>query len=48
MHRNADIAVRFFRPEQDDVIALHVGNTELGLYAHESFIARHGEPTASC
>jgi tRNA G46 methylase TrmB len=22
-----------------------VGNTELGLYAHESFIARHGEPT---
>jgi hypothetical protein len=22
-----------------------VGTTELGLYAHESFIARHGEPT---
>lgn len=45
LRRDADIAVRFFRPEQDDVIALHVGNTELGLYAHESFIARHGEPT---
>jgi hypothetical protein len=28
--------VRFFRPEQDDVIALCVGRTELGLYAHES------------
>jgi len=45
LRRDADIAVRFFRPEQDDVIALHVGNTELGLYAHEAFIARHGEPT---
>ena len=45
LRRDADIAVRFFRPEQDNVIALHVGNTELGLYAHESFIARHGEPT---
>ena len=44
LRRDADIAVRFFRPEQDDVIALHVGSTELGLYAHESFIARHGEP----
>ena len=44
LRRDADIAVRFFRPEQDDVIALHVGNTELGLYVHESFIARHGEP----
>jgi DNA-binding transcriptional LysR family regulator len=46
LRRDADIAVRFFRPEQDDVIALHVGNTELGLYVHESFIARHGEPTS--
>jgi DNA-binding transcriptional LysR family regulator len=45
LRRDADIAVRFFRPEQDDVIALHVGNTELGLFAHESFIARHGDPT---
>ena len=45
LRRDADIAVRFFRPEQDDVIAVHVGTTELGLYAHESFIARHGEPT---
>ena len=44
LRRDADIAVRFFRPEQDDVIALHVGNTELGLFVHESFIARHGEP----
>ena len=45
LRRDADIAVRFFRPEQDDVIAVHVGDTELALFAHESFIARHGEPT---
>jgi DNA-binding transcriptional LysR family regulator len=44
LRRDADIAVRFFRPEQDDVIAVHVGDTELALYAHESFVARHGEP----
>jgi DNA-binding transcriptional LysR family regulator len=44
LRRDADIAVRFFRPEQEDVIAAHVGNTELGLFAHESYLARHGEP----
>ena len=44
LRRDADIAVRFFRPEQEDVIAAHVGDTELGLFAHESYLARHGEP----
>ena len=44
LRRDADIAVRFFRPEQEDVIATHVGNTELGLFAHDSYLARHGEP----
>ena len=44
LRRDADIAVRFFRPEQDDVIAVCVGRTELGLYAHEAYLARHGEP----
>ena len=44
LRRDADIAVRFFRPEQEDVIAVHVGDTELGLFVHESFLVRHGEP----
>ena len=44
LRRDADIAVRFFRPEQEDVIATHVGNTEVGLFAHEDYLARHGEP----
>lgn len=44
LRREADIAVRFFRPEQDDIIARKVGDTELGLFAHESWLARWGEP----
>lgn len=45
LRRDADIAVRFFRPAQDDLIAVCVGHTELGLYAHQAFLARHGEPS---
>ena len=45
LRRDADIAVRFFRPQQDSLIAIKVGETELGLYAHEDYLARHGIPT---
>jgi DNA-binding transcriptional LysR family regulator len=45
LRRDADIAVRFFRPSQDDIIAIKVGDTSLGMYAHEDYIKRHGEPT---
>jgi DNA-binding transcriptional LysR family regulator len=45
LRRDADIAVRFFRPDQDDVIAVHVGMTELALFAHTRYIERHGMPT---
>lgn len=38
VRREADIAVRFFRPEQDDVIAVSVGRSEVGLFAHQSFV----------
>jgi DNA-binding transcriptional LysR family regulator len=46
LRRDADIAVRFFRPSQDDLIAVKVGDTALGMYAHEDYLKRHGEPTA--
>lgn len=39
LRREADVAVRFFRPEQDDVIALSVGHTEVGLFAHRDLVA---------
>jgi DNA-binding transcriptional LysR family regulator len=45
LRRDADIAVRHFRPQQEDVIARKLGEGELGLYAHEDYIARFGEPT---
>jgi DNA-binding transcriptional LysR family regulator len=45
LRRDADIAVRFFRPSQDDLIAIKVGDTSLGMYAHEDYLKRHGEPT---
>ncbi len=44
LRRDADIAVRHFRPQQDDLIARKVGDTEMGLFAHESYLARFGEP----
>lgn len=45
LRRDADIAVRHFRPTQDGLIVRKVGETEMGLYAHEDYLARHGEPT---
>lgn len=44
LHRAADIAVRMFRPAQDALLARHVGGVELGLHAHERYLARHGVP----
>jgi DNA-binding transcriptional LysR family regulator len=45
LRRDADIAMRFFRPLQDDLIAVKVGDTSLGMYAHEDYLQQHGEPT---
>ena len=44
LRREADIAVRFVRPEQPDVIAQLLGEVELGLFAHRDYIAAHGMP----
>ena len=38
LRREADIAVRFIRPEQDDVIAISVGQTELGLFGSKDLL----------
>ena len=42
--READIAVRMFRPTQLDLVARRVGTVEIALYAHESYLARHPAP----
>jgi DNA-binding transcriptional LysR family regulator len=42
LRRDADLAVRFFRPEQEGLIVRKVGETELGLHAHEDYLRRIG------
>ena len=42
--RDADIAVRMFRPMQNDLIARKAGDLEMGIYAHRRYLERHGEP----
>ena len=45
LRRDADIAVRHFRPAQDELIVRKLGETELGLFAHQDYIDRFGLPT---
>jgi len=47
LFREADIAVRMYRPEQLDMITKHLGDIELGMFAAESYIARKGRPTGA-
>ncbi|HHL22817.1 MAG TPA: LysR family transcriptional regulator [Aliiroseovarius sp.] len=42
--READIALRMFRPRQPDVITRHVAEIPLGLYAARSYLDRAGRP----
>lgn len=42
MRREADIAVRFSRPDQDDLIAVQIGTIDIGLFASRSYFARTG------
>ena len=45
MRREADVAIRLFRPDQPDLIARQVGEIVMGLYASRDYLARHGTPT---
>lgn len=40
--READIAVRMYRPTQNDVVAQHVGDMLIGAYATPAYIQRNG------
>ncbi|MDG1432081.1 MAG: LysR family transcriptional regulator [Paracoccaceae bacterium] len=42
--RDADIALRMFRPIQNDLIARKVSEIPLGFYANRTYLARHGRP----
>lgn len=45
LKREADIAVRMFRPTQNDVITRKVGVLGLGFYASEDYVRRRGLPS---
>ena len=44
LRREADIAVRMLRPQQEQLVARRVGNIELGLHAHAAYLERAGTP----
>ncbi len=44
VRREADIAIRMFRPDQPDLIAKRVGDIVMGLYGAKSYFARCGKP----
>jgi len=44
LRREADIAVRMAAPKQGLLIARRVGVVPVGLFAHKSYLARHGTP----
>jgi len=45
LYREADIAVRMYRPTQLDLITKHLGELELGMFAAHSYLADHPAPT---
>ncbi|SDP91431.1 DNA-binding transcriptional regulator, LysR family [Rhodoferax sp. OV413] len=44
LHREADIAVRMLRPQQELLVARRIGQVELGLHAHQRYLEQHGTP----
>ncbi len=44
LYREADIAVRMYRPEQLDVVARYLGEMELGIFSSKAYLARCGTP----
>ncbi|WP_138422384.1 LysR family transcriptional regulator [Maritimibacter alexandrii] len=46
LFREADIALRMYRPDQLDMVTLHVTDLPLGIYAAKSYLDRVGRPDA--
>ena len=44
LRREADIAIRMVRPDQNTLIARKIGNVALGAYAHKTYLSRRGTP----
>ncbi len=46
LFREADIAIRMFRPTQLDLVTQHIGEIGLSAFAAHSYLQRRGVPTA--
>lgn len=44
LYREADIAIRMYRPTQLDLITQHLGNVSIGIFAASAYVERHGTP----
>lgn len=44
LFREADIAVRMYRPTQLDLVTQHIGDIELGVFAAKTYLAERGTP----
>ena len=45
LYREADIAVRMYRPTQLDLVTRHIGDLGVALFAAQSYLDRAGRPT---
>ncbi|SLN43103.1 HTH-type transcriptional regulator CynR [Roseovarius gaetbuli] len=44
LFREADIALRMYRPEQFELVARHLGDLKLGMFAAKTYLDRAGRP----
>lgn len=44
LFREADIALRMYRPKQLELVALHIGDIRMGVFAAHSYLQRRGVP----
>ena len=45
LFREADIAIRMYRPTQLDLVTKHLGDVELAMFAAKSYLQAHGRPS---
>ena len=44
LQRDADVAIRMFRPTQNDLVARKIKELPLGFFAHQDYLEKHGAP----
>ena len=44
LYREADIAIRMYRPTQQDLVTRHLGDTAIGVFASREYAQRRGLP----